>query len=281
MVEIAHIAPELLSRYAAEGLPADAHRDLKHLAKCATCAELYVQLTMKSASLRVAAPEGLWSGIQTHLHQPSSSSPRLGFAGPWGFVLTSSLALILVAFLAVERWSLRRAVPRVDVGQYIAVLEKTSAAPSAANLRQTFSASVAYDRDAALRETGMRAQAQGYGLAEQRVLHAGRANIIQLVYGTPQDAAVVIVAPRAATLSLGNYHLVAADIAGLHCKRVQCPRQDIFWSTLRQHQYVFIRRRNSATDSGRLFADLVGARDQTAGQPTLWRRLIGSSARKP
>jgi hypothetical protein len=40
-------------------------------------------------------------------------------------------------------------------------------------------------------------------------------------------------------------------------RRVQCPHQDILWSTTDEQQYVFIRKRTSPNQSGRLFKKLI------------------------
>jgi hypothetical protein len=253
-----HIDRDLLNKFMAEESTEDISPWVKHLGHCSECAEAYVRVTLKSTRTKVTAPGAIWTEIAARLDRPQSfDPPRRGLRLYWRFA--SASILLLGTVLLLENWKMHRTTPQVDLGRYIALLEKTSAAPTAENLQETFPSSAVYDRDAALRDTGLPEQVEDYRLAAQRVMSAGSSRIIQLVYGSPGDVAIVIVAPRAAKLSFGNYHLVSADIAGLNCQRVQCPRQDIFSSNIKDRQYVFIRRRSSTVDSGRLFAQLVGS----------------------
>jgi hypothetical protein len=257
--KLSHINPEVIDRVH-EAPPSETGGIISHLRDCDSCAERYVQQAMKSVARKITAPGAIWAGIQAKLQgRESYGSTRNTLSPRRQIALFAAMALLLVGFVISARLAYHGRTPEVslDLGLYVAALEKASVAPSAENLQQTFSTFVSYDRQAALRETGLRPQVEGYRLTEQRFLHTRNANIVELVYSSAEDSFVMFVATRSAKFSFGRYHLLDAVLEGLQCRRVQCPRQDIFWSTTDEQQYVFIRQRTSPDQSGRLFKKLI------------------------
>lgn len=81
-----------------------------------------------------------------------------------------------------------------------------------------------YDRQAALHETGLHSQVGEYRLADQRALSSKDRNVFEFAYQSREDSFVLFLAPQAAKLNFGKYHLASAEFLGLHCQRVQWPR---------------------------------------------------------
>lgn len=166
-----------------------------------------------------------------------------------------TIAALMV--IAGVRFFMRQETKRstLDVGTYLAVLERTDAAPSRENLRESFKEFTANDR-ASLEPVGLRSEVGGYRLVDERV-SPSPANILQLVYDSGKDVFTLFVVPPAISLKFGKYHLINTDLSGVHCRRVECHRQDVYVLTTKARQYVFVRRHNSFGDSEQLFRALI------------------------
>ena len=255
-----HIRPEVLVQFASGETSAFQIATLvRHLEHCDTCAETYVRLCLSSRPLKVVVPETVWPRIQSGLsaRQAKCANSRW-FRLPAGFrtlAFAGMVALLLLsAALLIWRQNLRN--PTLNIGQYLAVLEKSNAGPSAENLNTLFPSFTAYDRGEALRETNVRAEVENYRLVEQRTWHS-QDRVVQLIYASDHDVVALFIAPRTANVDFKQYHLAAIELNGIRCRRVVCPRQDVFWTTSGARQYVFIRRHSDSGDSGRLFTALV------------------------
>jgi hypothetical protein len=253
-----HIDLELLHSFAKqEGSSAGAEM-IAHLGRCDVCAERYVQTAIGETGARAAAPEELWTNIQVRLQGQERAQPIVPtFGSRYRFALIATAALLLFVLIPARVFFYHKQIASLDLGRYIAVLEKTSAAPNAQNLEQTFADFVPYDQQAALQETALPDRVEGYRLAKPLVLGAGRARIFELIYDSPTDSFVIFVAPLATKISFAQYDLVDAQFKEIHCRRVQCPRQDIFWSQTRGRHFIFLRRRSSTGQSETLFSKLL------------------------
>jgi hypothetical protein len=245
-----------------EASPAEGAAIVSHLRACDACAVRYVERVVHAAPLVNAAPDDIWPAIQARLESRVSQHPRRVAVSRRAWAQIAALAAICVAFVIAfaGRWLIdQRHVSEVtlDLGRYISSLEATSATPTSENVQRVLPAFVEYDRSAALRDTGLRPQVEEYHLAAQRVLHTHDVAIVELVYESGQDAFLMFVAPRGVTVSFDGYHLVDADLYRLPCRRVVCPRQDIFWSTIGERQYIFIRTRTSPDHSDHLYSELI------------------------
>jgi hypothetical protein len=255
-----HLDPELLAQYVERGAPVMDTAALRHLQCCSSCAEDYVSLCLKSTVRKATAPESIWPAVESKIQvsKPDRARER---GLPWGrrFVF-SAAAVCMVGVLMVSAVLLllrqKAESATLDVGRYLADLEKTDAGPSKENLHRLFTEFRPYDRREALQQTKLRSEAGNYHLVEQRI-SPFPANTVELIYDSGRDVFTVLVAPRTATLNFGNYHLIGADLSGVRCLRVQCPRQDVYWLTTGARQYVFVRRHDSFGDSEQLFRTLI------------------------
>jgi hypothetical protein len=253
-----HINPELLARCAERGeLAKDASSYRRHLQRCGFCAEAYVNSCLKTTVLRVEAPDSIWPSIEsaTMLSEASRAHGRLPVDFRLAFAFAGCLFGVLVLSAALFLFRHKPQGATLDVGQYLARLERTDIGPSKENLLSYFTEFGPYDRSAALQQTRFRSEVGNYHLVEGRISRS--TNTVELVYDSDRDVFAVFVAPRTANLSFGNYHLLSVDLSGLHCRRVQCPRQDVYLLTTGTRQYVFIRRHNSFGNSSELFNTLI------------------------
>lgn len=199
----------------------------------------------------------MWPSIESTIKLSKASRAR--GRHPVNLRLVFSVAVPLLGILVVlAALFLFRHQPQkatLDVGQYLAALERTDIGPSKENLLNYFTEFGPYDRTAALLQTKFRSEVGTYHLVEGRI--SPSTNIVELVYGSDRDVFAVFVAPRTANLSFGKYHLLSVDLSGLNCRRVQCPRQDVYLLTTSTRQYVFIRRHNSFGNSSELFNTLI------------------------
>jgi len=254
-----HIDPELLARHAADSAAEDRPEVTRHLQHCRSCAELYVRCRVKSSAAMASVPDSIWPSIESRLQTPEllrSRRRRLSFVVTFVLGAAACAAVIAAVSGALER---RRGTPArgtLEVGQYLAHLERTDTAPDRRNLSLLFADFAPYGRSGALQQTKLRSEVADYRLVEERISRSA-ANMVQLVYESDMDTFALFIVPRVAIVNFGNYRLLPADVGGMPCHRVECPRQDVYVLTTGERQYVFLRRHNQFGDSDRLFAELI------------------------
>lgn len=167
-------------------------------------------------------------------------------------------AIAALAMFAGVRllWQQQTKLATLDMGRYLAGLERTGTGPSRENLRESFREFTAHGDRTTSQPVGLRSEVGGYRLVEVRV-SPSHATIVQLVNDSGKDVFALFVAPRAASLKFGKYHLVSTDLNGLHCLLVECHRQDVYVLTTGVRQYVFVRQHNSFADSEQLFKTVI------------------------
>lgn len=254
-----HIDPELLAQQAVDGVPAwEINTVYRHLAHCDTCAEAYLRLRLASSVFTTVAPKSIWPAIQSRLNvrQASHANSRRFPAAFRVLAFGTMVAALVVVSAALLMWRQNLHSSTLDIGHYLSVLETSNVGPSVENLHTVFPAFSAYDRSEAP-PTNVRADMANYRLVEQRTWFSP-AKILQLVYASDDDVVALFIAPRTAKIDFERYHLAAIELNGMRCRRVLCPRQDVYWLTSGARQYIFVRRHSSSGDSGQLFMELIG-----------------------
>ena len=249
-----HLDPERLAQYAEHGVPAMDAADLgRHFKRCRACAEAYVRLCLKSTARRGAAPGEIWPAIQARVRRDKSVGGRfLGLR--FSLIVAACLTCVLIASAALL-WRRGASAATLDMGRYLADLEERDAGPSIENLHLVFREFGPTDPSNAP-DTRLRSDVGSYRVIEERT-SPPPARIVELAYDSGRDLFVLFVAPRTVSLGFGGYHLEAADVSGMRCQRVQCPRQDVYLLRTATRQYVFVRRHNQFADSEKLFKDVI------------------------
>jgi hypothetical protein len=260
--ELEHTDTELLRAYFERRvLDPEASAIADHLEGCGTCSGRYLSLLLRTSSEDVRVPDEIWPGIQAKLLASASArhSKR-----DWGIfaVLGFATALALVVTLAVPLFYWRpfeHKATTLEMGQYLTLLEHSSDGSGVARLRAQFAGFAPYDRKAALIEGRVNPQVENYRLVEQVGRRSGalHKDLVQLLYDSGTDTFALFVAPRGSALNFGEYQLTNAEVGGRQCRRVTCPREDVYVWTGRGHDYVFVRRHSSTIPSERLFAELI------------------------
>lgn len=212
---------------------------------------------LESTRWRVAAPDSIWPVIAARIRtgETLARARRSWFQPHLALVIPACIVGFLV--LRAEWWRPRQAAtkPTLEVGRYLSDLERSDSGPSQENLRNDFGEFTMFDRTVALKETGLGPEVGSYRLVDERISRSSP-RVVQLVYDSGSDIFAVFVAPRSTFVNFGDYRLSAADVGGIRCRRVECPRQDVYFAEGDQ-QYVFVRRHGNAGDSERLFASLL------------------------
>jgi hypothetical protein len=260
--ELEHTDTELLRTYfERQVLDSEASAIADHLERCGTCSGKYLSFLLGVSSEDIRVPDEIWREIQRRLLASERARPyqlRWGIFGVLGF----AVMLILVVAIAIpvfRRRLIARRAATLELGQYLAILEHSSNGSGVGRLRAQFEGFAPYDRNAALIEGGVNPQVENYRLVEQLGWHSGalHKDVIQLLYDSGTDTFVLFVAPRGSALNFGEYRLINAEVGGRQCRRVTCPREDVYVWTARGHDYVFVRQHNSTLPSERLFAELI------------------------
>jgi hypothetical protein len=257
-----HTDTELLRAYFERRvLDSEASAIADHLEGCDACSGQYLSFLLGVNSDDVRVPDEIWHGIQARLLASASAGRSKQDSGIFGALSFAALLVLVVAIaIPLLRWRLfEREATTLEMGQYLTILEHSSNSSGVARLRAQFEGFVPYDRGAALVEGRVQPQVENYRLVEQvgwrsRALHQ---DVIQLLYDSGTDTFALFVVPRGSALNFGKYQLTSAEVGGRQCRRVTCPREDVYVWTARGHDYVFVRRHSSAISSERLFAELI------------------------
>lgn len=260
--ELEHTDMELLRAYFERRvLDPEASAIADHLEGCGTCSRRYLSLLLSMSSEDVRVPDEIWPGIQAKLLASASArhSKRdwrifavLGFA--------TALALAVTVAVPLFRWRpFEDKATTLEMGQYLALLEHSSDGSGVARLRAHFAAFAPYDREAALVAGRVNPQIGNYRLVEQVGRHSGASDndVVQLLYDSGTDTFALFVAPLGYALNFGKYQLTNAEVGGRQCRRVTCPREDVYVWTGGGREYVFVRRHSSTIPSEQLFAELI------------------------
>lgn len=260
--ELEHTDTELLRAYFEQRvLDPEALAIADHLEGCGTCSGRYLSLLLSMSSEDVRVPDEIWPGIQAKLLASASgrhSKRDWGTSAALG--LAAALALLVTISIPLFRWRPSEdKATTLEMGQYLALLEHSSDGSGVARLRAQFAGFAPYDRKAALIEGRVNPQVENYRLVEQVGRYSGASDkdVVQLLFDSGTDTFALFVAPRGSVLNFGKYQLTKAEVGGRQCRRVTCPREDVYVWTGGGRDYVFVRRHSSTIPSERLIAELI------------------------
>lgn len=242
-----HVARDL-SAFCHGQMPADEmQRVADHLDACWRCRREYEEVRFGVALgghlSRVSAPRSLWTALDA-VYQPdgrvtfkhlerSRLAPRwLGSRSLQASVIVLVAAIGVVTYLRVGR---REASgPSVELGGYLKSVEATSIPAVYRRIVGAPKLFLGGERDEVLRVAGLTgavAQTQvlpGYELLAHRLAVVEGEGVAQLVYGRGEETFVVFIAPARVHFALGKESAVDAEVRGIHCQKLDCPRQETY-----------------------------------------------------
>jgi hypothetical protein len=250
---------ESLRTYAAEGVgSANASNLTTHLSICESCFETYLNLLLQqTTSQEFAVPEWIWLGVHERLQSMRNTKPQRRLLR---LLVPAVICLLLLSFITVVWIHLRpptAGMPTLDFGSYLIALEHSTDRAAVAQLQPEI-------RGATLRnETSMTntvpEQIQNYHLVRRSQWHSRMrmAPVDRFLYQSASDTFVLFSAPRGSAMRFGQYELTPADQVGRRCRRVTCPKQDVYVWPSATHDYVFVHKKSSMSDSETLVTQLM------------------------
>jgi anti-sigma factor RsiW len=247
-----------LSAYCDGELPAaERARVAAHLAACARCRAEYEEVRLGVALAShletVPAPDTLWSRVEAELDSPAAATrdSRLDAAPAWqDWRAWGAVAAVLALGIWLGmQWmpgetgrpvatppAVTTLTPTVyDLGEYLRPVQAASARGSFQQIASAPPRFVERRREEKFpaewlnRVINGPAPLAGFALEAVRSGTSNGAPIVQLVYSRSEaEAFSVFVAPKRVEFRYGREVAYEAEVGGMSCRRVDCPKQRTF-----------------------------------------------------
>lgn len=217
----------------------EARRIALHLKKCERCAVRYEEIKrgvfFASYLGRISPPSSIWSELEAALMQPGIALPQsvrgkfLMRFRPLSVFIPATL--LFIAPLSALIWYfifLPQAEPRINLDAFLGAIESHSR-DSSSVLSDAPSGFEDADEQTALVTAGLERVSKeiplpGYKLAFHRLKKVDGRKAVQLVYQKENRAFSVFVVPRPAEFAFGHRDIKDAEVDGIICRQVDCPR---------------------------------------------------------
>lgn len=217
----------------------EARRVGHHLEECARCTSRYEEIKrgvfLASHLGRIPPPSSMWDELEAVLLDPGSklskSKRRKPLVRRRPFSVLIPASLIFIASMVVLIWHflfLPQAVAQVSLDTFLGAIEShpkdtlvvLSEAPTGFKDTDEQTALAAAGLDRVSKEIPL----EGYKLVSHRLKRVDRRTAAQLVYQKGDRAFSVFVVTQPAEFSFGHRDVKTAEVDGIFCRQVDCPR---------------------------------------------------------
>ncbi len=205
----------------------------------------------------VRAPEMLWQKIEPHIQEirPRAQSTQKKLAPISIVQMKTVTAALVVVIVGLGFWLYQNQrnplALEVDLNGYLDALENRNEKNTQMEISiappSFFSTNEAYALKAArIAAAARKASPVGISLQASRVRTIGRNEVVQLVYGTDQEAFAVFVAPEAVKFLFGPREFTAFEVHGIPCRKVECAQNSVVCFGAKGLHCVLVTKTNNA-----------------------------------